>query len=255
MNFINHSWTVFEFLYYLSAPVLVILGSVGLVNLYQAKEEFRQVKKEFNYRVKKESIQRAIELTQYYVKEIIPSLSEFTLIFSGSQYEAEINKFDQHKFNNFDLLELREIIMDNHKEGSYEAVTLKISNSLEEILNRKVELKDKNGDINVLTNRFRLEDLMNNLEYFSMNFVTGIADKETVYRAIHQTYFATIKRLYFQIARLNEQPKDKFYNNIIELYKEWTYKDGEITKACKQEDIDHTEASRAFSHKGSSLPV
>ena len=181
MNFINHSWTVFEFLYYLSAPILVVVGVVGLIGLYLAK-------KEFNYKIKKDSIQRAVELTQYYIKEILPAQSEFNTLFKGSQYETEMKKFNQDEFCNFDLVEMRKIIMQNHAGESFEQVIANISKFLGNALNKKVEIKDKDGKtVQTMVSRFELDDYVNNLEYFAMNFVTGIADKETVYRALHQT--------------------------------------------------------------------
>jgi len=249
MNFINHSWTVFEFLYYLSAPILVVVGVVGLIGLYLAK-------KEFNYKIKKDSIQRAVELTQYYIKEILPAQSEFNTLFKGSQYETEMKKFNQDEFCNFDLVEMRKIIMQNHAGESFEQVIANISKFLGNALNKKVEIKDKDGKtVQTMVSRFELDDYVNNLEYFAMNFVTGIADKETVYRALHQTYLATVRNVYFVISFQNDHPKDKFFNNIIELYQEWNSSDQKIMQVFEQKNAEHAEAVRTCVPKGKSLGV
>lgn len=249
MSFSNPSWSTLEYLYYLSTPILAVIGSAGLIGLYQAKKEFK-------YKVDRESIQRAVELSLYYVKEILPGQAEFDNLFRGSKYETEIKKFDQDEFRNFDLVELQKIVMKNHEGESFDMVMANIKSYLGDKLNQKNEIKDSDGIvISAEGNRFRLDDLMNNLEYFSMNFIAGIADKETVYRALHQSYLATIRNLYFVISFQNDQLKDKFYNNVIELYQEWNSSDCKIKKEFEEKDAAHAEAMRACTPKGRGLKV
>ena len=66
---------------------------------------------------------------------------------------------------------------------------------------------------------------LNKLEYIAMNFVSDIADDEIVYNSLHQLFFSYVELNYFYIAALNSNgKKDKFYMNIIELYKKWKTK-------------------------------
>lgn len=66
---------------------------------------------------------------------------------------------------------------------------------------------------------------LNKLEYIAMNFVSDIADDEIVYNSLHQLFFSYVELNYFYIAALNSNgKKDKFYMNIIELYKKWKNK-------------------------------
>lgn len=275
MSFSNPSWSVLEYLYYLSPPILVIIASFGLASLFQAKEEFHLAKeeiclakeefslakeefslaiKDFDYKVRRDSIQRAVELTQYYVKEIIPGLIEFNSFFNGSAYETETKKLNQEKFKNFDLIELRKIITENNSSESYEVVIPKMWRLLSETLKKGEERKDRNGLVNgAITYEFKLQDLLNNLEYFSMNFTSGIADKVTVYRALHQTYLGTVKNLYFPLACQNDQPEDKFYNNIIELYNEWNSSDCKNKQEFKKKNDEHEHAMRTLNPKMESL--
>lgn len=64
--------------------------------------------------------------------------------------------------------------------------------------------------------------LLNRLEWFSMNFITKIANEETVYQSLHQVYLKIVKLFYFHIAITNNNgAKDKYYCYTIELYNIW----------------------------------
>lgn len=66
---------------------------------------------------------------------------------------------------------------------------------------------------------------LNKLEYIAMNFISDIADDKIVYNSLHQLFFSYVELNYFYIAALNSNgKKDKFYMNIIELYKKWKTK-------------------------------
>lgn len=69
-----------------------------------------------------------------------------------------------------------------------------------------------------------LEKTLNSLEYFCMYFNNGIAEEEVVYQSLHQSFLSMVKMLYFRIAYQNENGKDKYYTNIIELYNNWANK-------------------------------
>lgn len=93
-----------------------------------------------------------------------------------------------------------------------------------EMINRE---KRKNAYYNLYYNRLYLEtlqDTLNTLEYFCMYFNSGVADEETVYQSLHQSFLAMVKILYFSIASKNESGKDKYFTNIIELYNNWAYR-------------------------------
>lgn len=63
---------------------------------------------------------------------------------------------------------------------------------------------------------------LNQLEYFCMYFNSGVADEETVYQSLHQSFLEMIKIVYFKIASGNKTGKDKYYTNIIKLYNKWS---------------------------------
>ncbi|WP_085829061.1 DUF4760 domain-containing protein [Clostridium massiliodielmoense] len=64
-------------------------------------------------------------------------------------------------------------------------------------------------------------EILNQLEYFAMNFNSNIADERTVYQSLHQTFLGLVKLLYFRISEVNNSGKDKYYTNIIDLFNKW----------------------------------
>jgi len=95
-----------------------------------------------------------------------------------------------------------------------------------------VNAKKLNDDVlnkyNYYQNKYRTEfvtevaKVLNQLEYFCMNFNSGIANEKIIYQSLHQTFLSTIKLLYFKISIINITGKDKYYTNIISLYNEWS---------------------------------
>lgn len=254
MSFINPAWSFLEVLYYVSTPLLVIIGIIGFISIIYTKGSIDQAKTEFAYKTKRDSIQRAVELSRFYSNEIIPMLQDLNKFFYDSKFEQETRLFNKNQFYNFDREELKGIISECHKGESQEKVVESINNSLLECLNKNQKIVEKDKEITI-TATYRLEKLLNNLEYFSMNFICGIADWEAIYCAIHQTFLATVENLYFPIAHLNEEPKDKYYNNIIELYKIWSTKDKGIRQEYEKKILEHQDSIRTLSPRGSSISV
>lgn len=83
-----------------------------------------------------------------------------------------------------------------------------------------LELYYKISDSYYINNQL-IYGTLNQLEAFSMYFNNGVADEEVVYQSLHQSFFATVKLLYIEIASKNQTGKDKYYTNIIQLYNRW----------------------------------
>ena len=90
-------------------------------------------------------------------------------------------------------------------------------------------------------------ELLNQLEWFSMHFMSDIAEEKTVYQSLHQIYLKTIKLYYPHIAYLNRKGiKDKYYCNIIGLYVKWANiyhkeKEDEVKRNKKISDLKQKE--------------
>lgn len=70
-----------------------------------------------------------------------------------------------------------------------------------------------------------VNDLLNEMEYFSMNFTHKVADESVVYQSLHQTYMQAVEFLYYNISKNNRPDGRQFYTNVVELYKIWYKKD------------------------------
>ncbi len=129
-------------------------------------------------------------------------------------------KDSEYKKENIDYLYL----FNGFKEFSEKEINKKDSEDIKAKINYNKSLLyfKKKLDYDIKEMYFKN---LNKLEYIAMNFVSDIADDEIVYNSLHQLFFSYVELNYFYIAALNSNgKKDKFYMNIIELYKKWKNK-------------------------------
>lgn len=102
-------------------------------------------------------------------------------------------------------------------------------------LKDKKDIEEKIEEVNVLNkelfdlketirNEFfqNVSGLLNKLEFFSMNFISGIADESVVYQSLHQSFFSIVGFFYPRICFFNSSSgKDKYFTNLIELHNIW----------------------------------
>lgn len=94
----------------------------------------------------------------------------------------------------------------------------------------------------LLQNDFMQEitDTLNELEWFSMNCMYGLADEEILYQSLHQSFLATVWMLYFFISFNNTDNADKYYTNTIWLFHQWRNRLSLIQKkaAAKKQKLE-----------------
>lgn len=66
-----------------------------------------------------------------------------------------------------------------------------------------------------------VSDVLNELEYICMYISSQSAGSYFVYQSIHQIFLKTVKSTALNIAYANKNYSDKYYTNIIHVYKEW----------------------------------
>lgn len=66
-----------------------------------------------------------------------------------------------------------------------------------------------------------INDVLNDMEYFSMHFTHKVADESVVYQSLHQTYIECVQLLYYNIAVNNKTDGTQYYTNVVDLYKTW----------------------------------
>lgn len=199
-------------------------------------------KKDYYLKNKKNEIEKAIQLAEVYANEIIYNIQYLLIVYSRLGITKIIDDVKSSKMCQFDNDELDELL--NIKQQ--DEIKRKLSKIESDILlkarqafirKKEINLIDKisyyvipsdnnikpeiiNSILNDEFDMIKCETL-NKLEYFCMNFNSGIANDKMVYQSLHQTFLRNVKFLYFDIALLNKSGKDKYYTNIIKLFNKW----------------------------------
>lgn len=193
-------------------------------------------------RAKKEA---ACKLAQYYAENIIKKFSFVSSVFRICKTLEYINKtIELDHLRDFDNEELERILRDKNIETkefiehatnfdplvilNCRIAQIDLLSDRSKIYSEFVE-KDEQDDTLVLKNKSFLindfdqdiTDLLNSLEWFSMNCNYRIADEELLYQSLHQTFLSTVWMLYAFIAYNNRSNENKLYTNIIELFNLW----------------------------------
>lgn len=195
----------------------------------------------------------AYKLAGYYSKNIIPSLNaaEFHLRRINKKIAPDYNK-KASKFKEFTAKEAKELFGDDilekfFKEFSdyknfnyprYEFLlnstpTTETTKKIPTLVNGKpsnpkvVESVQKRADYlkeQAFIANQHITFVLNNIEYFSMYFCSGLASSETVYPSLHQTFCDIVIDSYLLICYMNSQPGHELYIHTTTLYNEWTAK-------------------------------
>lgn len=102
-----------------------------------------------------------------------------------------------------------------------------LKNGSEEDIKKINSFMNMKYDMFLAENRIReyyyrsVTALLNKLEYMAMEFRVGLADEEIVYQSLHQVYLSIVKSLYGSISSINKRQPDKYYSNVIWLYRKW----------------------------------
>lgn len=226
----------------------VTLCIVTLISVTIAYVSFKDSKK----RRKRE---KAIELANYYSNTILKPSAFISEAITNSEFEIiSRNCFHIEAIKDFDVNEINTLLKKYDQRLSID----KLNNLINNISPRKIagaalfrdEFTEFNTRYQIYFNNIKMDDkesvkklfdlsfknqlnqaivdLLNNIEWFAMNFNSGIADEETVYQSLHQTYLGIVSQLYFFIARKNEFAYAKYYTNTIALFGEWMNKENEI---------------------------
>lgn len=205
----------------------------------------------YSYNKRKEFKQKACDLAKYYADNIMWKISFLMIVFKEEQLDTYFREcFDISKIYNFDKKELLSLV---GGEENYENMRKKIfavkASSIDKariLLGKGLgsNQNEQNQNPAVLNIEFfRLVDsLKNELEWFSMNFVHNLADNSIVYESLHQTFFSNVSLLYFFISKENTNSYDKFYINLITLFRKWEER---VEKSKQMEKRINEEAEAA----------
>lgn len=225
--------------------ISVSIAAISTILLYHTYKSNYQ----FNKHVKdKEKVQKSCELAKYYADQILPQASFILKVFKYEKLDDFFKKlFDINSMHSFDTKELDGFLKStDHSLISARIKAIKPESILaaqKECLRTEFEMlklyeqvisaqaaaaKAEDTQRRQIGNIFLIKDLtnkicefLNDLEWFSMNFVCNLADDSIVYDSLHQTFLSNVAVLYYFISSLNINSCNKYYTNIIELFKKW----------------------------------
>lgn len=204
---------------------------------------------------KRQKRANAIKLSKYYQEYILKESSYINKALENSDFASITKKcFLYEKIGEFNSSEMSDLIKqqnigvnldyisNKYNEIPIEKIasaTLAMQNLEKNSEKIKLYCKLLNDDTNPKSKSyieinlreeliFRIKDLLNVLEWFSMNFISGVADEKTVYQSLHQTFLGQVHQLYYFISINNEEEHNKYFTNIINLFNIWAEREREI---------------------------
>lgn len=215
--------------------ISVVLGAVIGVWQYVLTSKSERAK------MKNDRVEKAINLSEYYKDNILTEVAALRFVFRESGIKEILLKIKSNDMKNFDSNELCELLSDAdikklteimHSDKMAKCILVADRVFGYELgIDRCVDvIEGENGEKEVLLNTEEVlrkfmsqivNKLLNNMEYFSMNFTHKVADESVVFQSLHQTYLEAVQLLYYDISRNNRADGMQFYTNIVELYKIW----------------------------------
>ena len=239
--------------YYASQIVAAIFIAVtGLAALWQYNIASK------NNRITFEDlrVQRAIELTAFYKDNILRYYPAIRYVFDRCGLLEIITSISPSQMVSFDTEEMSHLLTRSQLEKIKKTQTRK--EFVQAVIeademyqlgldpNKQVHItteKDGKKKVETSVNAARIvtgfisnvrDDTLNNLEYFAMAFTHNTADESVIYQSIHQSYCEVVETMYYFIAKFNTSTTDKYYTNVISLYKTWKEKSLEQEKQRKE---------------------
>lgn len=199
-NSIKTDWCFLEILYYISAPLLVIIGIFGINQISLAKKSLLLSQEDMQTRTQRERARIAIERCDFFAEKIIPLV---TIVEKNSDAMKLSNKINSNiiTYDKFTKLELLSQITENEIKVFFATISKKHP----EQLGMQI-------------------DILNKLEAFSTYFNEDIADENVAFPAIHALYFQIVESYYPLISYPNITGTAKSFTNIIHLYHKWKLK-------------------------------
>lgn len=197
----------------------------------------------YRHQKKRRKKEEACNLAKFYSKNIICKYSLITRVLERSGITARIREcFDMNKIADFSYEELSALLsganvedfiseIKNIEPGIILSVRVAAATSpleREILMDSYIKENSETGEKEIVQGSYLqqdffqdVSDLLNELEWFSMTCRYGIADETLIYQSLHQTFLSTVWLLYVFIANLNKDNVNKYYTNIIWLFKLW----------------------------------
>lgn len=217
-----------------SSVVLIITLIVAVAQYFFHKDEYKN-NYDFNVKLHEhKKREKALELAGFYKNNILGHTLMFSRVYAKIGIKQKLDQIRKSDMKAFDEYELEknltptdiEWIKKRTKSNEFFVALLNHQHihgeerfaadvKFEDLT--KPEIQDKLGtgykDAHM--------KLLNNLEFFAMHFINGVADEEIVYQSLHKTYVEILELFYFDICLNNVKDGSKLFTNAIALYNNW----------------------------------
>lgn len=204
---------------------------------------------QFDKGVARKQQEKGAEIANHFAENLLLKCEIVNRVFQLSPVYNIIQtpEKDYSKLNNFDISELRYVYESDSFPQDYKEQKNKCNfdDIYYSLLESRISVKDssnisnkelKHYDTKNARNLFVLnnanlpfhfsaliDEVLNDLEYICMNISSQAAGSTYIYQSLHQVFLRTIRNLYAEISIRNDKKCcDKFYTNIIHVYKNWT---------------------------------
>ncbi len=188
----------------------------------------------YNFQRKQSAKRIALEFAEKYSKEFIPRIRYINCILKSIGAYEYISGFTKYsdftseelieflKDKNFDIDDFKNLFGNISVDNLISAFSCSGGNTyicsfhyyFMEIMN------NPGGEIKNAFYKF-VVDMVNDLEAATAMFHYNVGDERVVYLSLHQTFLAYMKIWYFFISERNVYNHDRYFINIIWLYKKW----------------------------------
>ena len=207
----------------------------------------------YNHQRNRSKKAEACNLAAHYAKIILEKNSFISSVFAETGIDQFIKQnIDYGEIRDFDysemkrLLEKKNLTCDEFIKRVYNVDPFVIlncriaraHNPIERDLTAfdYIEVNKDTGEQKLRNEKFLLGDflqelteLLNQLEWFGMNFQYEVADEALLYQSLHKTYLSMVWMLYPRISYSNVNNEDKLFTNIIWLFDKWRSRLEKIT--------------------------
>lgn len=191
-----------------------VTTSLTALGLFFTAKQIKLSREDFNRSNHRLRVEKAIELSGFYRSEILPQIGiirKVMLSVINGDIKDTIDLRDMQYFNKDEM----NVLLSEKQVQKYLSTVRSEGNA------QYLELLNSSDAYKYPTFHACIVETLNKLEEFSMYFNYKVADEETVYQSLHQTYRAIIKVLYIHIAYINDQNVNKYYTNITKLFICW----------------------------------
>ena len=186
--------------------IVALCSIIGLRAIILAKREYIHNKS-------KESAQKAIEMAEYFMNNILTELTIINNISAKNGLNSIIKRVMFYDMVDFDYDEMKRLYGESNIK------------KINEIINKTYISvpSPSEKEIKIPFDTF-VSQTLNKLEYMCMHFSSNLADDDFIYNSLHQIFISSMQSCYCTIAKLNTSNKDKYYTNIITVYNKWADK-------------------------------